>query len=197
MIAHIDARFFSPEEYLAFEETSPIKHEYYRGQIHAIAGASEVHVTIAGNIFAALRSYVRGSGCRVYIADMKTQIEAADCYYYPDVLVTCDPRDQPLTQCKKYPCLIVEVLSPGTEAVDRGNKFFNYQKLETLQEYVLISQNQQRVDLFRRDSSGFWVLQFYEPEEVIHLRSIDFKISFAQLYEDVDFSTLEPTDGQG
>ncbi len=190
MIAQIDARYFSPEEYLALEETSPIKHEYCQGQVYAMAGASEAHVTLSLNLAALLRDHVRGGGCRVYIADMKTQIDTADCYYYPDVLVTCDPRDQSLTQHKKYPCLIIEVLSPGTESVDRGDKFFNYQQLETLQEYVLVSQTQQRVDLFRRDASGLWVLQFYQPDEIIHFRSIDFKISFAQLYEDVTFAPI-------
>jgi Uma2 family endonuclease len=187
MIANPQNLQLSAAEYLTHEQDSPIKHEYRDGDLYAMAGASEAHVTIAGNIFALLRSHVRGSGCRVYMADMKTRIDAKNCYYYPDVLVTCDERDRPLKQFKQYPCLIIEVVSPETEACDRGDKFFDYQHLETLQEYVVISQTHPRVNVFRRDRSGLWTLQFYEPDTEIHLQSIDFKISFEQLYEDVVF----------
>ncbi|WP_072620285.1 Uma2 family endonuclease [Spirulina major] len=187
MIANPHDLQLSAAEYLAHEQDSPIKHEYRAGEIYAMAGASEAHVTIAGNIFALLRSHVRGSGCRVYMADMKTRIDATNCYYYPDVLVTCDERDRALKQFKQHPCLIIEVLSPETEACDRGDKFFDYQQIETLQEYVVISQTQPRVNIFRRDQSGLWTLQFYEPDTPVHLQSIDFKISFEQLYEDVVF----------
>ena len=95
------------------------------------------------------------------MADMKTYVEASNSYYYPDVFVTCDARDRELTNYKKYPCLIVEVLSPKTEAFDRGDKFSDYQQLETLVEYVLISQNRKRLDCFRRNPEGIWTLQFY------------------------------------
>ncbi|MDB9495499.1 Uma2 family endonuclease [Spirulina major CS-329] len=195
MIANPQDLQLSAADYLAHEQDSPIKHEYRAGEIYAMAGASEAHVTIAGNIFALLRSHVRGSGCRVYMADMKTRIDAKNCYYYPDVVVTCDERDRALKQFKQYPCLIIEVLSPGTEAFDRGDKFFDYQHLATLQEYVVISQTHPRVNVFRRDRSGLWTLQFYEPDTPIHLHSIDFTINFNQLYEDVVFeepNTAEP-----
>ncbi|NEP25785.1 MAG: Uma2 family endonuclease [Moorea sp. SIO3I6] len=132
MIADKIPNYISKEDYLSQEEDSAIKHEYSDGEIYAMAGASDAHVTIAGNLFALLRNHVRGTGCRVYMADMKAYIEAANSYYYPDVMVTCDARDRELTNYKKYPCLIVEVLSPKTEAFDRGNKFYNYQKLDTL-----------------------------------------------------------------
>ncbi|MEM8641689.1 MAG: Uma2 family endonuclease [Cyanobacteria bacterium P01_G01_bin.54] len=191
MIASPTTQHLSPETYLAQEEESPVKREYRDGivyELYSMAGASDAHVTIAGNLFAHLRNHVRGTGCRAYMADMKARIEAANCYYYPDVMVTCDERDRELKQFKKSPCLIVEVLSPGTEANDRGDKFFDYQQLETLQEYVLVSQTQQRVDCFRRDASGkLWVLEFYTPGDEIHLKSIDCKISFETLYEDVVF----------
>lgn len=187
MIANKTQNYIPPEKYLAGEEISPIKHEYIDGQIYAMAGASDAHVTIAGNLFALLRNHVRGTGCRVYMADMKAQIDTANIYYYPDVIVTCDARDREFTNYKKYPCLIVEVLSPTTEAFDRGDKFADYQQLETLQEYVLISQKHQRLDCFRRNAEGFWVLQFYYPGSEIHLASIDFRTSLDALYEDVTF----------
>lgn len=187
MIANRLPDYISPEDYLAGEELSPIKHEYIDGQVYAMAGASDAHVTITGNLFALLRNHVRGTGCRVYMADMKAKIETANIFYYPDVMVTCDPRDKTLQNHKKYPCLIVEVLSPTTEAFDRGDKFINYQQLETLQEYVVINQKLQRLECFRRNAEGFWVLQFYFPGSEIHLTSIDFRISMDALYEDVTF----------
>ncbi|MBE9143786.1 Uma2 family endonuclease [Planktothrix mougeotii] len=187
MIANQHENYIYPEDYLAREETSPIKHEYIDGQVYAMAGASDAHVTICLNLASALRNQVRGRGCRVYMSDMKAQIDTANLYYYPDILVTYDPRDRELTNYKKYPCLIVEVLSSKTEAFDRGDKFADYQQLETLQEYVLISQKRQRVECFRRNSEGFWVLQFYYPGSEIHLKSIDFHTPIETLYEDVMF----------
>ncbi len=187
MISQQNSNYIPEEEYLLQEEDSPIKHEYIDGEIYAIASASDAHVTISLNLASALRNHVRGSGCRVYMADMKANIETANIYYYPDILVTCDARDRELTHSKKYPCLIVEVLSPKTEAFDRGDKFSDYQQLETLQEYVLISQKRQRLDCFRRNAEGLWTLQFYYPGSEIYLKSVDFRISLDAVYEDVTF----------
>lgn len=176
--------FLSPEEYLAAEQDSPIKHEYIQGQVYAMAGASDAHTTVAGNLFALLRNHVRGTGCRVYMADMKAQIESANVFYYPDVMVTCDERDRNSSYFKRYPCLIVEVLSPTTEAFDRGNKFADYRRLETLQEYILINPAQLSVECFRRNSEGLWVLHPYTNGEV-HLASVNFRCPIVDLYEDV------------
>jgi len=191
MIANKLPDYISPEDYLAGEELSPIKHEYIDGQVYAMAGASDAHVTISLNLASALRNHVRGSGCRVYMADMKAQIDTANIFYYPDIMVTCDARDKALQNRKKYPCLIVEVLSPTTEAFDRGDKFINYQQLETLQEYVVINQKLQRLECFRRNAEGFWVLQYYFPGSEIHLASIDFRISMDAIYEDVIFTDIK------
>lgn len=181
----------SVEDYLQLEAESPIKHEYINGGVYAMAGASDTHVTIALNIAALLRSHVRGSGCRVYIADMKTRIEARNCFYYPDVMVTCDPRDQETSTYKRFPKLIIEVLSDSTEAFDRGDKFADYQTLEPLEEYVLINTRHQRVECFRRNAEGLWVLQYYTPEtHHFELHSLNFSDTLAALYEDV---VLEPT----
>jgi Uma2 family endonuclease len=182
---------FTVEDYLQLEAESLIKHEYINGDVYAMAGASDTHVTIALNIAALLRSHVRGSGCRVYIADMKARIEARNCFYYPDVMVTCDPRDQETSNYKRFPKLIVEVLSDSTEAFDRGDKFADYQILDCLEEYVLINTRHQRVECFRRNAEGLWVLQYYTPEtHRFELYSINFSDTLAALYEDV---VLEPT----
>jgi Uma2 family endonuclease len=180
--------YLTPEEYLQFESKSDIKHEYIDGYIYAMAGALDSHVTIAGNLFALLRNHVRGSGCRVYIADMKARIESLNRFYYPDVMVTCDPRDQETPAYKRFPTLIVEVLSNSTEAFDRGDKFADYQLIETLEEYIVINTKRQRVECFRRNSQGLWVLQTYTAEkETFRFNSIDFEGKMAELYEDVQF----------
>lgn len=188
MIASPEQPYFTPDEYLQLEDTSDTKHEYIDGQVYAMAGASDAHVTIAGNLFALLRSHVRGSGCRVYIADMKARIESLNRFYYPDVMVTCDSRDAETSTYKQFPCLIVEVLSDSTEAGDRGDKFSDYQELESLREYVLINTKRQRVECFRRNEQGLWVLQYYLPQQrSFRLDSIGFEGTLAALYEDVIF----------
>lgn len=188
MIADRSYNYISPEEYIDGEEISPIKHEYIRGEVYAMAGASDPHVTISLNLASDLRNHVRGTGCRVYMSDMKARIETANTFYYPDVMVSCDERDRAFTNLKKYPCLIVEVLSKKTESFDRGDKFADYQELETLQEYVLINQKRKRVEVFRRNAEGLWVLHTYKEGSEIHLASVDFRVSIDALYEDVVFS---------
>ncbi|HIK03301.1 MAG TPA: Uma2 family endonuclease [Trichormus sp. M33_DOE_039] len=190
MIASTQGNYLNPEEYLQLEEKSLEKHEYIDGYIYAMAGASDPHVTIALNLAVLLRNHVRGSGCRVYMADMKTRIESLNRFYYPDVMVTCDQRDQETPNYKKFPCLIVEVLSNSTEAFDRGDKFADYQALETLQEYVLINTKRQRVECFRRNEQGLWTLQSYtSAQESFRLDSVNFDGTMAALYEDVVFGS--------
>jgi Uma2 family endonuclease len=184
--------YITPEEYLEMEENSTVKHEYIDGYIYAMAGALDSHVTIAGNIFALLRNHVRGSGCRVYISDMKARMESLNRFYYPDVMVTCDQRDQATPGYKRFPCLIIEVLSDSTEGFDRGDKFADYQTLDTLQEYVLINTKKTRVECFRRNDQELWVLQNYTDKETLfQLQSINFEGKMADLYEDVNFNPPE------
>ncbi|MEH2006459.1 Uma2 family endonuclease [Nostoc sp.] len=178
----------SPEAYLEAEKSSLNKHEYIQGQIYAMSGASDAHVTITTNLIALLRNHVRGTSCRLYATDMKARIESLNIFYYPDILVTCDQRDIKFEYFKRYPCLIIEVLSPSTEAFDRGDKFIDYQELETFQEYVLISQTRQRVDCFRRNAEGRWVLYSYKENQELQLISLNFACSLTDIYEDVSFA---------
>ena len=150
-----------------------------------MAGASDAHVTITGNLFTLLRNHVRGSGCCAYVADMKVRIETANIFYYPDVMVTCDEQDRTPDDFKRYPSLIVEVLSPTTQSFERGDKFANYRTVEMLQEYVLINQERQSVECFVRNTEGRWVLYPYLEGEEIHLASVDFSCPIAAIYEDV------------
>ncbi len=189
MIALSESSPLTPEEYLELEQKQDIKHEYIDGEIYAMAGASDVHVTIAGNIFALLRNHVRGSNCRVYISDMKVRLETLNRFYYPDVLVTCDSKDQETNTYKCYPKLIIEVLSDSTEAFDRGDKFIDYQSLDSLEEYVLINTKQQRIECFRKNEQALWVLEVYHAQcETFMLKSINFQVNLTEIYEDVSFS---------
>lgn len=178
----------TPDQYLQMEENSSVKHEYTNGEIYAMAGASDPHVTIELNLAAELRRHVRGSGCRVFISDMKVRIQSPSRFYYPDILVTCDDRDRNTPLYKEFPCLIVEVLFDSTEAFDRGDKFADYRQLSSLQEYVLISTHQPRIECFRRSPNGIWTLHPYEGEiSSYRLDSLSFEGTFDQLYEDVTF----------
>ncbi|MDY7014200.1 MAG: Uma2 family endonuclease [Cyanobacteriota bacterium] len=183
--------YLSPEAYLEAEKNSPQKHEYIQGQIYAMAGASDAHVTITANVVALLRNHIRGTNCRVYMTDMKAKIESLNIFYYPDVMVTCDQRDRNFDYYKRYPCLIVEVLSDTTEAFDRGDKFADYSELETLTEYVLINQKRLRVERFCRDAAGQWILYRYKEGDELNLESIDFRCPVAAVYEDVSFAPRE------
>jgi Uma2 family endonuclease len=184
----IDWYFLNVDEYLKGEEVSEIKHEYVRGQVFAMSGASRAHNLIAGNIYALLRNYLRGSGCRTFISDMKVRLTTArqnsDLFYYPDVVVTCNPEDN-----KKFfltsPRLIFEVLSPSTEAIDRREKRLNYQNLDSLQEYILVSQDEQKVEIYRKDSEGNWLMKILDRRDDLELESINLKIAIADIYEDV------------
>ena len=188
MIATPQSSNLTPEEYLQLEAARDIKHEYINGKIRPVSDVDDVHVTIAGNIFALLLSHLRGSGCRVYISDMKVRIENKNRFYYPDVLVTCEDRDRENSTFKKFPSLIIEVLSNSTEACDRGDKFADYQSLPSLQEYVLVNTKKARIECFRRTKEDLWLLQFYElKNSQFELTSVDFQGKISDVYEEVEF----------
>ena len=147
MIASPNQFFLSPEEYLSYEEDSPFKHEYIDGEIYAMAGTTDTHNIIAGNLFSLIRNHLRGTDCRTFFADIKAKIESKNCFYYPDLLVTCNPNDRETSTYKCFPKLIIEVLSDSTEAFDRGDKFNDYQTLPSLEEYILVNSKHQRLEI--------------------------------------------------
>lgn len=192
MIAQRDRPAIGPDEYLAAEATSPVKHEYRDGEVYAMAGASDEHVTIAANLTALLLPVARQRGCRLYGADMKVRIDPPNCFYYPDLLVSCDPRDRETRYYKKHPKLIVEILSDGTEAFDRGDKFRHYRQLDSLEEYLLVSQNCRAIDAFRRTGDRAWAFESYPPGEALRLVSLDCAIAIAEIYADLDLPSASP-----
>jgi Uma2 family endonuclease len=188
MIALKEKYLLTPEEYLELEESSPIKHEYIDGEVYAMAGTTDSHNTIALNLAILIRNHLRGNPCRVYFADLKTRIEAKKRFYYPDLLVTCDRRDRETPTYKCFPKLIIEVLSDSTEARDRGDKFHDYQTLDSFEEYVLVNSKRQQVEIFRRQETNNWQFSTYHPENPrFTLDSIGLEIAIADLYEDVEF----------
>lgn len=178
--------YVDSETYLLWEEQQPTKHEYLDGKVLAMAGGTMPHMDIIVNLGAILRNHLRGKGCKVRTSDAKVAITDQGAFFYPDVVVTCDFRDQKARQFTRYPCLIIEVLSPGTEAYDRGVKFAQYRCLTTLKEYVLISADQISVEVFRLDNQGKWEFIPYETGKEVELQSIDLKLPIALVYEEVD-----------
>lgn len=173
------------EEYLQGEETADFKHEYQNGEVWAMVGATDNHVTIAGNLFFLLKQHLKNTPCRTYISDMKVQVEKADAYFYPDVMVTCNPKDQANALYKQHPLFIAEVLSPSTEGFDRGNKFNAYRRLDSLQTYWLVDANAMRIDSFTRTQNDDWLLHSYtQPDGRVEIKGIEVKCLLQELYED-------------
>lgn len=176
---------FSAQDYLVWENARPDKNEFLRGKVFAMVGATRKHVTVAGNVFRLLSNALQSSACRAYISDMKLRIEAADAFFYPDVLVTCDAKDHEADAFMVSAVLIVEVLSPSTEAYDRGEKFAAYRKVPTLREYLLIDPESRRVEIYRVGTEGQWVLTEVAGDGTLSLTSVDLDVPVQQLFENV------------
>jgi len=176
------------EEYLSGELRSEVRHEFIDGSLYAMAGASEEHNTLAGNIFAALHTHIGDGPCRVLMADMKVRLQIArdEVFYYPDVVVTCDARDTN-RYFMSYPKVLIEVLSSETERTDRREKFFSYTSIETLEEYVLVAQARREVTVFRR--SAQWNPEVLsQAEHTLELPSLQFRMPLSAIYRRVTCS---------
>ncbi len=176
----------SPDEYLRWETSQPEKHEYVAGEVFAMGGASRRHVTIAGNLFAALDDALAGTPCRAYMADMKIEVATKQSFFYPDVFVTCNPDDHRAELTMRHPVFVAEVLSPSTAAYDRGDKFIAYRTLHALKEYLLIDPDHQQVELFRKGADGLWVLHDFAPGQALKLTIVDAEIAWERLFRNVD-----------
>lgn len=175
----------SAAEFLAWDAGQTVKHEFVHHEVFAMAGAGEAHVTTAGNVFIALRAHLKGSPCRTFMADMKLRVEAADAYFYPDVMVTCSTTDTADPLVKREPLLLVEVLSPSTAAYDRGEKFAAYRQLPSLREYLVIDTDSRRCDLHRLGDAGLWVLHPFEPGQTLELASVGLVLPAEELWAEV------------
>lgn len=184
--------YLDPEAYLIAEQASDIRHEYVGGQLFAMAGAGEAHNRIAGNLFFHIRSVTRGTPCGAFVADMKVRVEKHDAFYYPDVVLTCDQDDRE-SLYKQAPCLIVEVLSPSTEVIDRREKLIAYRTLTSLRYYMLVSQERRQVELYSLGADAIWRHQVFEEEGELRLACGDLEIGFslADVYEDVELKATD------
>lgn len=187
------APYYTPKEYLALERQASIKSELINGRIYAMAGASRQHNLIAGNVFREISSQLKGRACEAYISDMRLHISATGMFTYPDVMAVCG---EVLFEDKEKdnllnPSVIIEVLSPSTEAYDRGEKFAHYRRLVTLQEYLLISQHRVRIERFVRHGAEWRMTEFNELTAIIQLTSIGCQLALAEIYDKVAFATSE------
>jgi len=184
---------YTPEEYLALERASPTRHEYYAGELIAMAGATRRHNLIVLNFGAELRTRLRDRPCEVYVADMRVRVGPTGPYTYPDIVVVCD---EPRFQDDEFdtllnPTVLVEVLSPSTEAHDRGNKFAQARKLASLQEYVLVSQDLIRVERYTRRGDDWLLTELSRLDDSLGLASIGCEVPLREIYARVSF----PVDG--
>jgi Uma2 family endonuclease len=181
----------TPGEYLEIERKAEIRSEFIAGRIYAMAGASRRHNLIAGNMLAALKTQLRGKPCESYMADMRVKVSPTGLYTYPDVIVVCgQPQfEDAFVDTLLNPTLLVEVLSETTEAYDRGEKFPQYRNLDSLREYVLVSQNKLRVENYLRDGERWVLSEVHVLGESVSLASIGCEIALATIYEGVDFES--------
>lgn len=177
--------FFTAADYLVWEPAQPERHEYIDGEVFAMAGAEDRHVTVAGNLYIALRQHLSGSPCRTFMSDMRLHVAAANSYFYPDVLVTCSALDLASPMVKTEPKLIAEVLSPSTAAYDRGLKFSHYRSIASLEEYVVIDLDTRSTDCYRKGADGLWVLHPFVRGERVVLASVALELSAQQLFAEV------------
>ena len=183
--------YVTPEQYLEIERKAEYKSEYYDGEMFAMAGAKEAHNLLVVNLVGELSQQLRPRRCRVYSSDMRVRVSATGLYTYPDVIALCgQPQllDQELDTLLN-PTLIVEVLSPSTEAYDRGRKFEHYRSVESLKEYLLVASDRVHTDLFTRQSDGRWVLTSAgKLDDTIELESVGCRLAQADVYDLVDLS---------
>lgn len=172
------------EEYLAGERDGEVRHDYINGCIYAMTGASARHNLIAGNIFSSLHSKAQKTVCKVFMADMKVRITEWNAFYYPDVMLCCDPQDKE-DYYRERPCMIIEVSSPGTVGVDRREKLAAYQTLSSLEEYLLIDQDRQAVEVYRRKAEK-WILEELNESDELRIECLDFGISVADIYSGIE-----------
>ncbi len=182
--------YLTPEQYLEIERAAQFRSEYYNGRMYAMSGGTVPHATIIGNLSRELGNALKKRPCLVVTSDLRVRVAPDGLYTYPDIAVVCgepkllDGRKDTLLN----PALIVEVLSPSTEMSDRGFKFAQYRTVESLEEYALVSQTEPRVEVFRRQPGGHWLLsEFVGLEATCHFDSVNASVPLSEIYDKVGF----------
>ena len=182
---------YTVAEYLALEAQSEVRHEYFEGEIFAMAGESVAHNVLTGNIYTACRQALRGKGCRVVMEGVQLAVKENRHYTYPDVMVSCDPADQREARTLRSPVLLVEVLSPSTAAYDRALKFNSYKELESLRHYLLVSQHYWLIEWYRREADNKWVhAALTEATDIVEIPELSLTFTLAQVYEEAGVAPL-------
>ncbi len=183
---------FDRDSYLAWEAEQDAKHEYQRGEIVAMVGVRLNHARVSGALFARLREHLRGSPCETFTADVKLLIEAADAYFYPDVMVSCNAADRQAELALTAPCLVAEVLSASTAGRDRGAKFVAYRLIPSLRDYLVIDPERRRIELYSRANEG-WLLRETGPGEPgLPLDSIGLTLAAEEVFADLPALSAPP-----
>jgi Uma2 family endonuclease len=176
------------QDYLVWESQQNLRYELIAGQVVAMTGGTIPHNDLAVNLLMLLQPQARAKGCRANIADVKVMVATTGNYFYPDLVVSCDPGDRDAVQFLQNPVLIVEVLSPSTAAKDRDIKLKNYRLLPSLQEYVLISATEVWVECYRR-CRDFWIYQTYGPGTTVKFESVGLEWAIEAVYDGVNLTT--------
>lgn len=178
----------APDEYLRFEAGSDIRHEYVAGAVYAMTGASIRHNLIALALASALRQHLKTSPCRVFMEGVKLHVARDNAYYYPDVMVSCDPRLEQLSandMVVDKPVVLIEVLSESTAGIDRREKMLAYRKLASLKDYVLVEQETRSIEVFRRIGDVGWEHITLDAADTLELPSLEFRLPLEEIYADV------------
>lgn len=178
----------SIEDYLEGEKISTVRHEYVDGEVFAMAGASDNHARIVGNVYTELNVHLRNSKCEPFSNDIKV-CATKNVYYYPDILVLCEENDED-SYFRNNPILIIEITSPSTEKIDRREKLFVYQQISSVQEYVIIDQHRINIEIHRRQPDGRWITYYFnenESEDEIEFKSVELTLPIAEIYRRVRF----------
>jgi Uma2 family endonuclease len=185
----------SVEDYLEGEKVSPVKHEYVEGEIYAMAGASDKHNMIVGDIYAALLVHLRTSKCQPFFGDIKVRA-TSKVYYYPDVLVSCEENPED-AHFRNNPILIIEVTSPSTANIDRREKLLFYQQMPSVHEYAVIDQHKINIELHRRQPNGSWITYYFDKEDKeIEFKSIGLTMSINEIYRRIRFNKNAEPDNE-
>jgi Uma2 family endonuclease len=183
-------KLISVPEYLEIERTSEEKHEYYKGELFSMAGGKRVHAVIAGNILTKINNQIENKPCIAFGSDMKVQVKSDGLFTYPDISALCgeekylDAKEDTLLN----PSLIIEVLSESTENYDRGKMFILYRELESLQEYVLVSSEYKKIEIYRRTANNQWLLSDVKEDEPVVFETIQCSVSLKEIYNKVQFT---------
>ena len=175
----------SLDDFLAWENEQVERHEFYRGEVFAMVGARRVHACVVVNLTTALVMALRASRCRIFSESAKVS-PADDAILYPDVFVTCDPADLRTEMIFRAPKLVIEVLSPSTQAHDRSAKFALYRQMPSLVEYGLVDPDTRRIEVFRIGADGLWVLHDMSDADALTLASVDVRIAMDDVFDGVD-----------